>query len=65
LLLLDLKDLQAMLQYVGDHANEFQTQYGKRRGPGICLRSASRAGQSISARYNDWTWPGAGISDLV
>ena len=28
LLLLDLKDLQAMLQYVGDHAREFQTQYG-------------------------------------
>ena len=28
LLLLDLKDLQAMLQYVGTHAREFQTQYG-------------------------------------
>jgi DNA helicase HerA-like ATPase len=28
LLLLDLKDLQAMLQYVGDHAKNFQTQYG-------------------------------------
>src|SRR5271154_3984828 len=28
LLLLDLKDLQAMLQHVGDHAKEFQTQYG-------------------------------------
>jgi uncharacterized protein len=28
LLLLDMKDLQAMLQYVGDHAKEFQTQYG-------------------------------------
>jgi uncharacterized protein len=28
LLLLDLKDLQAMLQYVGDHAKHFQTQYG-------------------------------------
>src|SRR6202161_322511 len=28
LLLLDLKDLQAMLQYVGTHAKEFQTQYG-------------------------------------
>jgi len=28
LLLLDLKDLQAMLQYVGDHSKEFQTQYG-------------------------------------
>ena len=28
LLLLDLKDLQAMLQYVGDHGKDFQTQYG-------------------------------------
>ncbi len=28
LLLLDLKDLQAMLQNVGEHAKEFQTQYG-------------------------------------
>jgi uncharacterized protein len=28
LLLLDLKDLQSMLQYVGDHAKDFQTQYG-------------------------------------
>ena len=28
LLLLDMKDLRAMLQYVGDHAAEFQTQYG-------------------------------------
>ncbi len=28
LLLLDLKDLQAMLQYVGDHADEVRTRYG-------------------------------------
>lgn len=28
LLLLDVKDLQAMLQYVGDNAKQFQTQYG-------------------------------------
>jgi len=28
LLLLDLKDLQAMLRHVGDHAKTFQTQYG-------------------------------------
>jgi DNA helicase HerA-like ATPase len=28
LLLLDVKDLQVMLQYVGDHAKDFQTQYG-------------------------------------
>ncbi len=28
LLLLDLKDLRAMLQYVGDHAEQFRTEYG-------------------------------------
>ncbi len=28
MLLLDLKDLRSMLQYVGDHADEFKTQYG-------------------------------------
>src|SRR5690242_10886505 len=28
LLLLDLKDLQALLQHVGDHARDYQTQYG-------------------------------------
>jgi len=28
LLLLDLKDLRATVQYVGDHANDFRTQYG-------------------------------------
>ena len=28
LLLLDLKDLRAMLQYVGDHAEQFRTKYG-------------------------------------
>src|SRR5439155_4902929 len=28
LLLLDLKDLRAMLQFVGDHASELRTQYG-------------------------------------
>jgi DNA helicase HerA-like ATPase len=28
LLLLDLKDLRAMLQHVGDHAQEYQTSYG-------------------------------------
>ncbi len=28
LLLLDLKDLRAMLQYIGDHAKQFTTEYG-------------------------------------
>ena len=29
LLLLDSKDLRAMLQYAGDHADDFQTEYGR------------------------------------
>jgi DNA helicase HerA-like ATPase len=29
LLLLDAKDLRAMLQYAGDHADDFQTEYGR------------------------------------
>lgn len=35
LLLLDLKDLQAMLQYVGNNAAQFQTQYGNITGATI------------------------------
>ncbi len=35
LLLLDLKDLQAMLQYVGNNAGQFQTQYGNITGASI------------------------------
>jgi len=41
LLLLDLKDLRAMLQYVGDHAKEFTLEYGNisPRSVGAVLRS--------------------------
>ena len=35
LLLLDLKDLRAMLQHVGDHAAQFKTQYGNVTGASI------------------------------
>ena len=35
LLLLDLKDLRAMLQYVGDNAAQFQTNYGNVSGASI------------------------------
>ncbi len=35
LLLLDLKDLRSMLQYVGDNAKEFTTQYGNISGASI------------------------------
>ena len=50
LLLLDLKDLRAMLQHVGDHAQELQTNYGNvsgrersARSSAACSRSSSRA----------------------
>lgn len=41
LLLLDLKDLRAMIQYVGDHAREFTLQYGtiSTQSIGAILRS--------------------------
>lgn len=41
LLLLDLKDLRAMLQYVGDHAKEFTLEYGNisAQSVGAILRS--------------------------
>ncbi|NTW91533.1 MAG: DUF853 family protein [Erysipelotrichaceae bacterium] len=35
LLLIDLKDLRAMVQYVGDHADEYTTQYGNVSKPSI------------------------------
>lgn len=35
LLLLDLKDLRALLQYVGDNAAQYQTQYGQVSGASI------------------------------
>ncbi|MBP5288691.1 MAG: DUF853 family protein [Clostridia bacterium] len=35
LLLLDLKDLRAMIQHVGDHANEYKLTYGNVTGPSL------------------------------
>jgi uncharacterized protein len=56
LLLLDLKDLRAMLQFVGDNAAQFKTQYGNisarpasARSSAGCCRSSSRAARSFSA----------------
>ena len=55
LLLLDLKDLRAMLQHVGDNAAQFKTQYGNVTGASIgaiqrgCSRSRARARRSSSA----------------
>jgi uncharacterized protein len=33
--LLDLKDIRAMVQHVGDHASQFTTQYGNISTPSI------------------------------
>jgi hypothetical protein len=49
LLLLDLKDLQAMLQYVGDKAKDFQTQYGNISAASIGAIQA-RSGHARAAR---------------
>ena len=56
LLLLDLKDLRAMLQHVGDNAAQFKTEYGNvsqrpRSAPSsaACSRSRTRARRSSSA----------------
>ena len=63
LLLLDLKDLRAMLQYVGEHAQEFQTNYGNvsaashRRDPArpARARAAGRATSSSASRCSTST----------
>ena len=55
LLLLDLKDLRAMLQHVGDNAKEFTTEYGNISAASVapssagCCRSSSRAATGSSA----------------
>ena len=44
MLLLDLKDLRAILQYVGDNAAQFKTQYGivSKMVPGLSKLGTSR-----------------------
>ena len=55
LLLLDLKDLRAMLQYLGENAREFTTEYATSAPPrwarssAACCRSTNRAATSSSA----------------
>jgi DNA helicase HerA-like ATPase len=55
LLLLDLKDLRAMLQYVGDNAKQFTTEYGNISAASVgaiqrgLLQIESRAATSSSA----------------
>jgi hypothetical protein len=55
LLLLDLKDLRAMLQHVGENASQFTTEYGNISAASVgpssaaCCRSRSKAATSSSA----------------
>jgi hypothetical protein len=55
LLLLDLKDLRAMLQYVGDNASQFTTEYGNVSAASVgaiqrgLLQIEARAATSSSA----------------
>ncbi len=65
LLILDLKDLQAMLQYVGDHAKDFTTEYGNVSAASIgaiqrgILAIGEQGGQSFFGE------PALNIDDLL
>ena len=54
LLLLDLKDLRSMLQYVADNADQFKTQYGNIATPVLVRFSAisSRSNHSAAANFS-------------
>ena len=65
LLLLDLKDLQAMLQHVGDHAKDFQTQYGNisAASVGAIQRGLVTLGQEGGDKF--FGEPALNIDDLM
>jgi hypothetical protein len=65
LLLLDWKDLQAMLQYVGDHAKDFQTQYGNISAAsiGAMQRGLVTLGQEGGEKF--FGEPSLNIDDLM
>ena len=65
MLLLDLKDLRAMLQYVGDNARQLQTQYGNVSGASI--GAIQRALLEISQQGGDQFFgePMLDIHDLI
>jgi hypothetical protein len=54
LLLLDLKDLRAMLQYVADNADQFKTQYGNisAASAGAIQRSLSRSSPKAPTSFS-------------
>lgn len=65
LLLLDLKDLQSMLQYVGDNASEFSTQYGRISAAsiGTIQRSLTMLEQQGAEKF--FAEPGLNLDDLL
>jgi uncharacterized protein len=65
LLLLDFKDLQAMIQFVGDNTEEFKTRYGNisRASVGAIQRSLLALGQEGGGRF--FGEPALDIQDFV
>lgn len=65
LLLLDLKDLQAMLQYVGERAKDFQTQYGNISAAsiGAIQRGLVTLGQEGGEKF--FGEPALNLDDLI
>lgn len=54
MLLLDLKDLRAMLQYVGDNAGQFTTQYGNVSAASVGAIQRPDAGRKPGRRQVLW-----------
>jgi DNA helicase HerA-like ATPase len=65
LLLLDLKDLQAMLQHVGDNAKDFQTQYGNISGASIGAIQRGLVGLQQQGGDKFFGEPALNLDDLI
>ncbi len=65
LLLLDLKDLQAMLQHVGDSARDFQTQYGNISPASIGTIQRSLTGLQQQGGDKFFGEPALNLDDLL
>ena len=65
MLLLDLKDLQAMLQYVGNNAAQFQTQYGNITGATIGAIQRSLIGIEEQGGDKFFGEPALNLDDMI
>ena len=65
MLLLDLKDLQAMLQYVGNNAAQFQTQYGNITGATIGAIQRSLIGIQEQGGDKFFGEPALNLDDMM